>query len=353
MDVLRCLRGLWGRGYLRWMGGQSIKWPRKVEDQLAKVASVADAEPLLDEALAILDRALKGKVGLVVASAAKVIARRTPPGFDGALLEAFDRLTEDAAKRDPNCRAKLAIVEALTALGVDAESVARRGLTFVQMEATWGKPVDTAPALRSLCARFLVDLRVWDLMARLVDLLADPEHPARLGAVEALVASGRAEASYVLRLKARLRDPEPEVTGRCFEGVLALDEEEGVAFVADQLNDADGAIVDYALLALGDSRRPDALAPITAWLEGVESPTQGRMALAALVAHRSEAATAYLLRRLAENPVGEARAVLEALAPMAFDPRVSARVCEVVSKRPEPELHQLLGEKFSAVVDDP
>ncbi|MEL7372658.1 MAG: hypothetical protein AAFN74_27275, partial [Myxococcota bacterium] len=325
---------------------KTLKWPRKVDDQLKLLSDIRQTESLDESALTLLRRAVSSKTGLVVAQAAKIVALRSLPEFDAMLMEAFERLMDDAAKRDPNCRAKIAIAESLTGRDIDAENIFRHGLSWTQFEPVWGRSVDTAPPLRALCARALVDLRVWDLMARLTDLLADPEHVARLGAVDALTASGRSEALYALRLKARLGDAEPEVTGACFEGVLALDEHEGVSFVQGYIRRHDPVLTDYALLALGQSRRQDALPILIKWVEERAVLESNDAGLSAIVSHRSEAALDYLLSKLADGRPRDAVAIIETLAPMAFDPRIVASVHRATRARSEPELKEVLQSKF-------
>ena len=237
---------------------------------------MARSAPFSDDDQAIVRKALASKTGAVVAAAARAAHRASGAGFQDDLVGAFQRMLEDGAKRDPHCRAKKVLLEALMATDFDTESLLRRGLTYTQLEPAWGRSVDTAAELRAACADALVDLRVPDLSARLVDLLADPEPDARLGAVRAMVRSGRIELRHPLRLKARLGDTLPEVTGLCFEGVLALDEEEGVELVASFIHARDPALVDQALLALGHSRRPEAVDAIAGWLHREPSPPPTR-----------------------------------------------------------------------------
>ena len=313
---------------------------------MRRLTEIGQTEPLTDVEHDHLKRGLASKTGIVVATAVRVIGERGLDMLAVALPETFERLLTDAVKRDPSCRAKIAIVEALERFDINAETLYRRGLSWVQLEAIWGGTSDTAGPLRAACAKALVDLRIWDLMARLVDLLADPEPPARIGAVHAMVAARRRDAIYPLRLKARLGDASADVSGACLEGVLALDEDDGVAFVVEFLQDADPAIVDQALLALGHSRRSEALAPLIAWLEAAPDPAETHVGLAAMVAHRSEEATAYLINRVAEAGEAEAMAVLDALAPMAFDPKTAERVRTAAAERTEPGLQRRVQAKF-------
>lgn len=321
------------------------KWPRKTDDQLARVQQVAQSDAPDDDGRWALERGLSTKVGAVAALAAKAALRFELVDLHPALAEAFGRFCEDGVKRDPGCRAKRAIVEALSGLDVDAETVFRRGLRYVQEEPEWGGVRDTAAGLRAASALALVELRVADILERLADLLADPEPEARIGAVKALCACGRTEGRLLLRLKARLRDAAGEVTGACFEGVLALEDESGVEFVAQHLHDPDPSVVDHALLALGHSRHPDALGPLVEWLNAAPGHERN-VAHSAIVAHRSEAGLNELARRIANGSLDEALAVVDALSPMAFDPRTAERVRAAASERTEPELRRRVTKAF-------
>src|SRR5207244_9099657 len=134
--------------------------------------------------------------------------------------------------RDKMCRAKAAIAEALNLLEYTGEDVFWRGARHVQPEPVWGGTQDTAAGLRVTCAFALVRNRAQGVMPFLVDLLADPEKPARVGAAQALAYAETEAAGLLLRLKARLGDKEPEVLSECFNGVLKLSPAGGVAFVA-------------------------------------------------------------------------------------------------------------------------
>ncbi|MEL6188825.1 MAG: hypothetical protein AAFU79_29750, partial [Myxococcota bacterium] len=77
---------------------KTLKWPRKVDDQLKLLSDIRQTESLDESALTLLRRAVSSKTGLVVAQAAKIVALRSLPEFDAMLMEAFERLMDDAAK---------------------------------------------------------------------------------------------------------------------------------------------------------------------------------------------------------------------------------------------------------------
>src|SRR5205085_988538 len=115
----------------------------------------------------------------------------------------------------------------------------------------------------------------------LVDLLSDPEKPARIGAAQALAYSETEAAGLLLRLKARLGDEEPEVISECFNGILKLTPEDGVPFVAEFLESANIAVQEAAILALGDSRRREALEVLKAfWNRNADGRLQDAILMA-------------------------------------------------------------------------
>src|SRR5262249_11165043 len=130
-----------------------------------------------------------------------------------------------------------------------------RGARYVQLEPVWGGSQDTAANLRVACAFGLVRVHARGVITYLVDLLCDPEKPARAGAAQALAYSETEAAGLLLRFKARVGDSEPEVISECFGGLLKLAPEESVPFVAEFLTSPDSAVQEAAILALGDSRR--------------------------------------------------------------------------------------------------
>jgi hypothetical protein len=99
-----------------------------------------------------LPKFLKNRSHRVVAKAAEKAAREMAVGAAAVLVDAFRRLLPGGSKHDPGCVAKLAIVKALVELDDAAAEVFFAGTRYVQMEASWGPPVDTAAEMRGICA---------------------------------------------------------------------------------------------------------------------------------------------------------------------------------------------------------
>src|SRR5262249_9340386 len=141
------------------------------------------------------------------------------------------------------------------------------GVCYVQLEPAWGEPVDAAVPIRVACAFGLVRIRYRGVLALLVDLLTDPEKGARAGAARALAESGTEAAGFLLRLKGRLGVAESEVVSECLSGIVELNPEQGVHFVAEFVAAPPAQVQEAALLALGSSRRPEAFKILKSFAE--------------------------------------------------------------------------------------
>src|SRR5207253_2656163 len=147
------------------------------DKKMEAIDAMRSAEPLR--------KALKERNNFLVAKAAGIAGDLGLQELVPDLLAAFDRFLANAVKSDPQCWAKNAIVKALKDLGHDDAAVFIRGMRHVQLEPVWGDVSDTAANLRGACAIALTGcvLDKITLLTHLIDLLADPEKPARIDAV--------------------------------------------------------------------------------------------------------------------------------------------------------------------------
>lgn len=266
----------------------------------------ADALPL-DQ----LREALKHPTNAIAAKAANIAGDRIAAALAPDLAAAAKRFFE---KPDPGCLAKIAIVRALKAIEhLDAEMF-YRGLSHIQMEASYGGPLDTAGPLRAISALAISECRSIpprDALRALIDALTDTEVLTRVDILRAIGQVSSLEADAVLRTKARLGDAAPEVTGQC---LLALVEREGVdalPFAASFLKDPELRI--EAAMAIAAQRGAEALALLVeAWKR-----TKDRELLLAIGTLRTPDAVAWLLPLLEDQPM-----VRKALEPCRHLPGV-------------------------------
>jgi HEAT repeat protein len=326
----------------------TLAHPRKTEDCLDALTRLRDTLPA-PAARAELERYLAHKSNQVVAKAAKLVADCELHDLSPALVEAFHRFMRDPATSDRGCAAKTGIVRALEALGAAEDAVFLAGIRHVQMEGSFGPPVDTAPALRAASAMGLVHMNHPGAVLEIVTLLMDREPDARIGAVRALAWAGGPEAVPLLRLKVLQPDPSVDVRAECFTALLALAPGLSLDFVAAYLDAPDPAIVEAAALALGDSRQPAAIDALKSKWERCPLDPLRRALLTGLAVAREESAFDFLfslVENANEKTAGEA---LSALAMYRHDERIRSRVATLVIARK----NQIIKQLFDAAFDLP
>jgi hypothetical protein len=284
-----------------------------IEQALEKLAALKRAPPGSD-VLEDLRASLRNRSSFVVAKAAKIARERRLPELVPGLATAFDKLMADPARLDKRCAALTEIVAALYALDYSEPEVYLKGIRHVQMEGSFGPPIDSAAELRGLSAQGLVRTRFPDALAEVVMLLVDPEPPARMGAVRALAANGGEAGALLLRLKVLTGDRVPDVLAECFSGLLASPSGSSIDFVAGYVDDEDPGIAEAAILALGASRSGKAIVVLKdKWQRTRRGPLK-KVLLLALSTSRSEDALQFLLGLLETDLVRTAAEVLSALA---------------------------------------
>lgn len=272
----------------------------------------------------------------LVAKAAALAAEQLVYELVPVLLETYARFLRE---EDPHCVAKNAIVHALVALDCHDVDFYLAGLRYRQPEPVWGGSVDTAVGVRSGCAMGLVGTGHARALHELTFLLTDPEARAREGAVRAIACGNPREAELLLRFKLLIGDREPEVLGECFTGLLAVAPEESLPLIAEYLKDDDEAVRQYAALALGESRLPEALTALQrAWDDPLAPAALCRALVEAAGLHRSDAAIDWLLGIAAGAPLALAATALESLAIYRHQPQLTERVREVLARRGEQQL---------------
>ncbi len=315
------------------------------EDALAAIHAIRQAPERFD-LRGDLAPFLRHKSNHVVAAAAATAERLEVSGLAPDLVEAFERLIRDPAKIDPGCKALIAITQALIQMDDPAAKVYFAGIRHIQMEGSFGPPVDVAAPLRGLCARGLARMGHPNALLECVTLLADHEIPARAGAIRAIGEAGRPEGVLLLRLKALLDDKEDEIVAECFGALLRLDPGSSVEFVAQFLTSRSGGLGEQAALALGESRLDAAFDVLRgAWERGGASE-QRRTLLVAIAMVRSDRALEFLLERLAAESGPVAADALAGLAFYARDEAVRERVEGIIGERGDKALEALFAREF-------
>lgn len=295
-----------------------------------------------------LAKALANRSNYLVSKAAAIVADLQLAALIPDLVTAFDRFLQDPIKTDPQCWAKIAIAKALKDLGHRDAAVFLRGIRHVQMEPVFGGRQDTAGPVRSACALALVECRLddFEILSALADLLTDPEPGVRVDSALAIAQFGNPSGALLLRLKARVGDAEPEVTGQCLFSLLSLGASDAVTFVGRFLDHADSQVCSEAAAALGAARDPDALDVLTARFTRERDPDLRHAIVTAVGASPIPAAADFLLGVIAAAEQALALAAIEALAASRFRNESRRKVEAAVEARGVRELQQLFRQRF-------
>jgi HEAT repeat protein len=318
----------------------------KIEDAFERIARTR-AAPTSAESLAELRAGLAHKSAHVAAKAAQIAGEFEIGALTPELVGAFERFLVNAVKADPGCVAKAAIVDALQRMGAPEPVVFLRGIRHVQLEPVWGGKTDTAVSLRGSSGFGLVAMGYREALTPLADLLADPAARARAAAARAIAFSEDAAGIPLLRLKALVGDDDAEVLSECLSGLLRLGPAESAEFVGRFLSVEREETREVAALALGSSRRPEALPVLRQWWEGRSDEGPRRTGLLAIAMLKIEPALDFLFGLIAEAPGPTARLAIEALAFHRYDDSLVERVRRAAAARDDVDLEDAVRAEFS------
>lgn len=302
---------------------------RSADDALESIRKLRE-RPLADAAfVAELRGHLGSRHSLAVAKAARLASERELAAtLEADLAAAFDRFASNGSETDKGCHAKREIAEALQTARAIAAPLFLRGVRLRQPEKAFGGPVDTAVGVRAACAMGLVRMHHPAAMDELAELLADPEPGARLAAARAIGYAEDRRGAPLLRFKALSGDEDPAVTAECVSGLLAMSPESAVPFAARLLEASrDAALRESVALALGESRRPEALEPLRAFYEASarRSAELRPTVLSAIALLRHDAAYDFLFATIEDGGAAEAADAVRALFPFRADAGLVAR----------------------------
>jgi HEAT repeat protein len=322
-----------------------LKRPDPVEQALDRLAGFKNevAGPQVASELRVF---LKNRSNLVVAKAAKIAGQLRATELIPALVEVFHRLMENPSKLDKACAATSEIIGALYELDYAEPEIYLLGIHHVQMEGSFGPPVDAAAKLRGISAVALARTRHPAALDEIVSLLVDQWAEARIGAVRALALNGGSVGALLLKLKVLTGESDPDVLAEGFSGLLAAAPERSVPLVAHFIDSEGTAVAEAALLALGSSRLPAALDVLKAKCERTAGGPLRQTVLLAIGMIRSEAAIDFLLALLADCTATMAKDVIAALALFRNNEKVRSRVESLVEGRNERAVSQIFRQEF-------
>ena len=304
-------------------------------DPIEKALAALDDIPLnTTEGRKQIEKTLDSKINLVVAKAARIAGDAQWLEIVPKLVATFQRLLPGGASADKGCSAKTAIARALHKLEYDGAEFFLSGMKYRQLEPVWGGSEDTAVDLRAICATGLAGSTYCFKLRELVNLLVDGGWPVRAAAVRAIAAVGSDAASLLLRLKALTGDGETNVMADCFTGLLGVDGADAVPLVASFAERRDDDSREPAILALGESRRDDAVEVLKELFGRTVDPDGRRCILISLATSRTESATEFLLELIRNESSQTASQVVEAMAVCRTDPRVSQEIEKAWNSRP-------------------
>jgi HEAT repeat protein len=286
--------------------------PSPTSDKLAALAALHE-RPLTDDVRARIHQSLADKNNLIVAAAAKLAKKHAVSAAIPDVCSAWKRFLENPLKSDKLCHAKLAIIDALDELQHDDQEIFLDATRYQQLEPAYGGAVDTAIKVRIRGAQALVRLGCREIFFVLSDLLMENEPEARLGAAAILSGLDDERSELLLRQRVIAGDARPENCGDYFRALLSLNPRRSLPFVVRYLDDSDTAIVDEAIIALGESRIPEALEHLKRLVAYTTDGERLGVLILAISLLRSDDAADFLLQIVQEQGVKQTMAAIDAL----------------------------------------
>jgi HEAT repeat protein len=205
-------------------------------------------------------------------------------------------------------------------------------MKHIQLEPVWGGSSDSAATLRGTCAVALVQCRSLadsDLLAHLIELFADKEKSVRAAAAQAIEQVGSPSSALLLRLKAIVGQDEPEVLGACYGGILSLEGNKVVPWIARFLTSSDDAAAEAAL-ALAGTHSAEAFTALGERFEQESDPWFLSVLLSAIALTRQEAALEFLFNLVRTESL-PAEAAVEAILRSGPSTEVASRLEKMVA----------------------
>lgn len=308
------------------------KSKQQFQQKAAELAALSE-KTLTQDDLDDLQDALLGGNNYLAAQAAAVIGKQKIDSLMPDLLAAYDFFMDDGAKRDKGCLAKTAFVKALVDLNAYEEQLYRDGAAYIQMEPVYGGQADTGADLRSQCALALLQIGYGDVLFVLVDLLQDKELQCRMTAVSALVSLEIDESERLLRFKCLAGDADPKVIDNCFAGLLEINLDRSLPFVARFIDGEDEVLAESAALALGETADLRAFKHLHKVWQSTVSEKKRTSLMLPIALTRQEKAFQFLFDTIESGPEAYARAAVNACRVYDYDERFQERVQKAIKAR--------------------
>jgi hypothetical protein len=159
---------------------------------------------------------------------------------------------------------------------------------------------------------------------------------------------GGRDVVLLLRLKARVGDSDPRVTGEVLGALLQMEGQGAIFLAAEFLEDSDAEVADEAALALGGSRLAEAFELLQkAWHERAGFRAGGAL-LRAMSVSRLQKAFDFLIDLVKHGSMPDAEEALHALELQKSTEDIVERVEYAVAERAEPRLQAVFRQRFRA-----
>jgi HEAT repeat protein len=305
----------------------------RTEETLARLAAARRGDSAMSQHE--VRAALLHERSVVVARAAEVAAELELEQLGSELPAAFERLT--SAEDDRELMAADTVLRATAKLGAHAYDMYLAALGMRRMVKVMDSYVDVAAPLRAHAAMALVETGFATALEEVAPLLVDTESSVQIAAAEAIGVLGGPGAAAVLRLRLGASDGPAEVLGACLAGLLRVDAERYLPFVAARLQSDDVRLVELAAIALGETRSAPAFTVLRDAMATAPRRAVANVLLGIALLRRDEA-TAYLLEAVEGATPAVASAALTALGLHKHDDAIASRVRSAVDRRGEARL---------------
>jgi HEAT repeat protein len=171
-----------------------------------------------------------------------------------------------------------------------------------------------------------------DLLAHLIDLLADKDKSVRVEVVRAIEQVGSPSAALLLRLRSILGSEEPEVLGACYGGILRIEGPSAIPWITRFLASCDDPAAEAAL-AIAGTHSAQGFEVLRDRFAKESDPWFCSVLLSAIALTRQDAALEFLLDLVRAESL-QAEAAIEAILRAMPSAEVIKRIEDLVAVNP-------------------